>query len=424
MEDFFIILALILLNGLFAMSEIALISARKTSLSNDANKGNKSAQRALKLSNEPDKFLSVIQIGITLIGILTGIYSGDVLASDFSMILIGWGIPISYSHSIAQILIVVFVTYLSIILGELVPKRIGLCIAEKTAKMVAYPMYIISLIASPFVWLLSKSTSFIFNLLNINASESKVTEEEIKMIIQEGTEDGEVQEVEQDIMERVFMMGDLKVSSIMTHRNEIISLDINMSKEEVLHILEQHIFEVYPVGNGNMDSVIGIISLKDLVLNIWKPDFKLSQVVRQAVYFYESMNVYKVLEQMKIQQTSRALICDEFGSCQGIITLKDILEGLVGSIHSINEEPDIVKRNDGEEWLIDGQCSFYDFLSHFGKEHLYEDNDFNTLGGLILEVLEHIPNVGEIIQWDAFTFEVVDMDGIRIDKVLVSFKKN
>ncbi|MEG2673785.1 MAG: CNNM domain-containing protein, partial [Muribaculaceae bacterium] len=229
MKDIFIIIALILLNGLFAMAEIALISARKTSLSNDAKRGSKSAKRALLLANEPDKFLSVVQIGITLIGILTGIYSGDVLATDFSTILINIGVPSAYAHSVAQILIIAVVTYLSIILGELVPKRIGLGIAEKTAKIVALPMYIISIISSPFVWLLSKSTSLIFNLFKIDVTNNKVTENEIKMIIQEGTDSGEVQEVEQDIMERALMLGDLKISSIMTHRNEIVALDINMT---------------------------------------------------------------------------------------------------------------------------------------------------------------------------------------------------
>lgn len=402
------------------MSEIALISARKTSLSHDAKKGSKSAQRALKLAKEPDKFLSVIQIGITLIGILTGIYSGDVLASDFSAILINWGMLAAYSHAVAQTTIVVLVTYLSIILGELVPKRIGLGIAEKTAKAVAYPMYLISVAASPFVWLLSKSTSFIFNLLGVHITENKVTEEEIKMIIQEGKDGGEVQEVEQDIVERVFMMGDLRVSSIMTHRSDIIWFDINMTKEQVKSILGQQIFEVYPVGDGNLDTVIGIVSLKDLVLNLEKTDFTLSQVIRPAVYFHESMNVYKVLEKMKQKHTSRALICDEFGSFQGIVTLKDILEGLVGSIDNANEEPYIIKRQDEESWLADGQCPFYDFLSYFEKEYLYESNDFNTLGGLIISMLGCIPNTGDVLKWGEFTFEIVDMDGVRIDKILIN----
>lgn len=423
MEEIIIIIALILLNGVFAMSEVALISARKTSLSNDAKKGNKSAARALRLANDPDKFLSVVQIGITLIGILTGIYSGDVLAGDFSKILIGWGVAASYAYPLAQFVIVVLVTYFSIIMGELVPKRIGMGIAEKIAKLVATPMYVISVIASPFVWFLSKSTTVIFNLLGIDMSENKVTEEEIKMIIQEGMDDGEVQEVEQDIMERVFLMGDLRVSSIMTHRSDIVWFDIHMTKAQVRAILEKQIFEIYPVADGSLDAVQGIVSLKDLVLNFEKPDFQIAQVVHPVPYFYESMNVYKVLEQMKERHMSRALICDEFGSCQGIVTLKDILEGLVGSIDNINEEPDIIKRTEGDGWLVDGQCPFYDFLSYFEMEELYEDNRFNTLGGLVLETLEHIPSTGEVMEWHGFVFEIVDMDGVRIDKILVNRRK-
>ncbi|MEG0012056.1 MAG: hemolysin family protein [Muribaculaceae bacterium] len=420
MKDIFIIIALILLNGLFAMAEIALISARKTSLSNDAKRGSKSAKRALLLANEPDKFLSVVQIGITLIGILTGIYSGDVLATDFSTILINIGVPSAYAHSVAQILIIAVVTYLSIILGELVPKRIGLGIAEKTAKIVALPMYIISIISSPFVWLLSKSTSLIFNLFKIDVTNNKVTENEIKMIIQEGTDSGEVQEVEQDIMERALMLGDLKISSIMTHRNEIVALDINMTIEQIKCVLEKHLYEIYPVIDGDLDSTIGIVSLKDIALGLYNRELSLSNVSTPAIYFYENMKVYKVLEQMKQQRLSRALVCDEFGSCQGIITLKDILEGLVGSIDGINDEPNIVKRSDGDGWLVDGQSSFYDFLSYFEREYHYDNNKFSTLSGLILNILERIPNTGEIVKWNEFTFEIVDMDGARIDKILVT----
>lgn len=224
MNEIIIIISLILLNGIFAMSEIALISARKSSLNTDAKKGSKAAKLALKLANEPDRFLSTIQIGITLIGILTGIYSGAALTDDFSVILKNWGVSPLYASLIAQGLIVVAVTYLTLIFGELVPKRIGLSIAEKASKVVARPMYILSLVAAPFVWLLSKSTSCMFNLLGIKDSDNKVTEEEIKSIVQEGKEGGEVQEVEQDIVERVFILGDLKVSSIMTQRNEIIWL--------------------------------------------------------------------------------------------------------------------------------------------------------------------------------------------------------
>lgn len=419
MNEILIIISLILLNGIFAMSEIALISARKSSLGTDAKKGSKTAKLALKLANEPNRFLSTVQIGITLIGILTGIYSGATLADDFSSILNNWGMSSAYSHIVAQGIIVAAVTYLTLIFGELVPKRIGLSIAERASKVVARPMYFLSLIAAPFVWILSKSTSGMFNLLGIKDSENKVTEEEIKSIVQEGKEDGAVQEVEQDIVERVFLLGDMTVDSIMTQRNEIIWLHIDMDKNLVKKTLEHQLFEMYPVISGKKDEVCGVIFLKDLVLHLDKPDFNLKSIIKPAFYFHESMSVYKALEVMKLDGISRALVCDEFGLCQGIVTLRDIMEALLGSVNDTHKEPDIIKRTDNDGWLVDGQCPFYDFLSYFEREDLYENTNYNTISGLILGYLEHIPKSGEKVFWNDFSIEVVDMDGVRIDKVLV-----
>lgn len=403
------------------MSEIALISARKSSLTTDAKKGNKAAKAALKLAGEPDNFLSTVQIGITLIGILTGIYSGNTIAVLFTDWLLSVGVASKYASWLAQGSIVVVVTYLTLILGELVPKRIGLSISEKVAKTVARPMLLLSVVGSPFVWLLAKSTSGIFNLLGISASENKVTEEEIKSMVQEGTEGGEVQPVEQDIVQRVFLTGDLKVSSIMTHKSDLVCMDINITHQEVKDLLKRVLYEVYPVIDGDMDHVKGVVYLKDLVLYLENEDFKVSDIVKQAVYFHESMNVYKVLEQMKTGGFSRGLVCDEFGACVGMVTLKDIFEALVGNLNDEHEEPDIIKRVDKEGWLVDGQCPFYDFLCYFKREDLYEDAEYTTVAGLILERLEHIPHSGESITWNGFSFEVVDMDGARIDKVLVNY---
>lgn len=420
MSEILIIIGLILLNGVFAMSEIALISARKSNLTTDAKKGNKSAQTALKLANEPDRFLSTVQIGITLIGILTGIYSGNTIAVIFGEWMAQIGVPKFYAFTVAQALIVVIVTYLTLIFGELVPKRIGLSVAEKAAKVVARPMYVLSVIASPFVWLLSKSTSVMFNLLGIKSSESKVTEEEIKSIIQEGTEGGEVQPVEQDIVERVFLMGDLKIDSIMTHKKDLVWLDVNNSADEVRAVLKQDLYEVYPIADGGLDHVLGIITLKDLVLTLERKDFSLRSLIRKPMYFYESMSVYKALELMKAQNMSRGLVCDEFGACTGIITLKDILEGLVGTVNDEgSEEPYIVKRKEAPGWLVDGQCPIYDFLEYFDSEELYETAEYTTVAGLVISQLEHIPQSGETTTWKDFSFEVVDMDGARIDKLLV-----
>jgi putative hemolysin len=416
--EILIILFLILLNGLFSMSEIAVISARKTSLRNEAKHGSKTADAALKLSSHPAHFLSTVQVGITLIGILTGLYSGDVLAIKFTPLLASWGVPVNFAYSIAKISIVIIVTYLAIIFGELVPKRIGLSAAEKIAKLIARPMNWLSFIMRPFVWTLSKSSSLIFNLLGIKEEDAKVTEEEIKTLIREGTEDGEVRQVEQDIMERVFSLGDRDLESIMTPRMDIVWIDAKMTKNEIKELIYYNPYSKFPVGKEDLDHLEGVVYVRDIFNHIDSPDFDIRKTMHPIQYFYENMEVYAALEEMKKQQNHLALITDEFGVLQGMVTIKDIMEAIVGEIPGPHEEPEIIKRQDGS-YLVDGQCSFYNFLSYFKLGDLYSDNEYNTLGGLILEELGHIPRSGEILEWKNFTLEIIDMDGARIDKVLV-----
>ena len=377
------------------------------------------------MANDPDRFLSTVQIGITLIGILTGIYSGASLSGRFSDVFESFGMPERWAYPLAQGLIVIIVTYLTIVFGELVPKRIGMSVAERVAKVIARPMHILSVIASPFVWILSKSTEAMVNLLGVKDAETKVTEEDIKSIVQEGKEDGEVQEVEQDIVERVFMLGDLTVDSKMTHRSDVVTLDVSMTKDEIKQVLNENLYEAYPLIDRGIDNILGVVLLKDLLFRLDGDTPDLKALMHPAVYFYENMSVYKALEQMKEKRLTQAFICDEFGSFQGIVTLRDILEGLVGTIDEVAEDPEIVKREGSEGWLVDGQCSFYDFLSYFDKEDLYdnEQQDYNTLAGLIIEQLKHIPQAGERTEWNCFDFEIVDMDGVRIDKVLVTMKE-
>ena len=423
MDEIFIILLLILLNGFFAMSEIALISARKSNLQADAEKGNKSARRALKLASDPDKFLSAVQIGITLIGILTGIFSGNRIAAEFADVFEKAGMTEVAAESLAKGIIVVIVTFLTLIFGELVPKKIGMSASEKVSRAVSGPMAFISVIASPFVWVLSKTTHLISKALRLQNQETKVTEEEIRSIIQEGTDEGEVLPMEQDIVENVFALGDLKVSTIMTHRSDIVWLEKDMDESEVRKTIEENLYEEYPVVDGDMDHVIGILSLKDFVVNLGKGSFNIQKMMHEPVYFHENMNVYTVLEEMKRKHISRALICDEFGLCTGIITLKDIIEGLVGNVYDDDEEPDIVARQGNDGWLVDGQCPIYDFLRHFDvDDDFLQDSEYTTVAGLILDELDHVPVAGEKVEWGDFSFEVVDMDGARIDKVIVKRK--
>lgn len=417
--EIFIITGLILLNGILSMSEIALVSARKARLETEAKKGNKSARTALQLANEPDKFLSTVQIGITLIGILTGLYSGEALAHHFAELIATVPAFQPYALGIAKTTIVIIVTYLTLVFGELVPKRIGMGCPEKVAMLIARPMNFLSLVASSFVWLLSKSTVLAVKMTGINTQEeNKVTEEEIKAIVKEGFDGGEVQEVEQDIVERVFSLGDRNVGSIMTHRSEMVWLDLNDSVEVVREKVEANLFNIYPVAADKFDNIQGVVYLKDLFACIDQPDFSLSKVIRPAQYLPENQSVYNALEQFKRTRINYGIVTDEFGGVQGIVVLKDIMEGLIGQVPEVGEESEIVERADGS-WLVDGQLSFYDFLEHFDMEDLYAEHDYNTLSGLILEILERVPKTGETLTWLSFEFEIVDMDGARIDKVLV-----
>lgn len=417
--EFLVIIVLILLNGLFSMAEIAVVSSRKTKLEADAKKGNVAARKVLDVAEKPEAFLSTIQIGITLIGILTGMYSGDAWAEDFAQLLAKWPWMESYALVVAKIIIVVGVTYLTLVLGELFPKRLGMNAAEKIAKVVVNPMHILSKVVMPFVWLLSASTKVMMRLFGVKESEdSRVTEDEIKAIIQEGTEDGEIEEVEQDIVERVFTLSDRNVGSIMTHRSEMVWLDVNDDHAKLSGIIKEHLYNVYPVAREELDELLGVVYLKDLFGRIDQSDFDLEKLLRPALYLPENQNVYTALESMKQNYVKYGLVTDEFGAIQGIVTLKDIMIALLGSIPEVDEEQEIVAREEGG-WLVDGQCSFYDFLAHFDKEDWYAKYNYNTISGLILEHLEHVPKAGESLDWESFHFEIVDMDGARIDKIIV-----
>ncbi|MBQ7851591.1 MAG: HlyC/CorC family transporter [Muribaculaceae bacterium] len=421
MSDIIIILLLILLNGVFAMSEIAIISARKHVLEKKSKGGHKGAATALKLATDPDLFLSTIQIGITLIGILTGIFSGEALGGHLAKLFVEWGTPMAVALPVAKILVVAVVTYLTLVFGELVPKRIGMASADGVAQFMARPVYWLSVVAKPFVWLLAKSTSWLVSLCGIKGNGAKITEEEIKSIIQEGTEHGEVTKVEQDIMERVLLMGDLKVGSIMTHRADVAYIDVSADVEAIRAVFRTDLHDNYPVVNSSLDDVVGVITLKELILHLNDSNFDLQSLMMPIQAVYEDMSIYDCLEKLMAEHHAGfALVYDEFGECQGVITLRDIFEGLVGVVNADEEDPQIVARADGNSWLVDGQCSFYDFLVYFDMEDVSDATDYNIIGALILSRLGRFPETGEKITWNDFTLEVVDMDGVRIDKVLVS----
>lgn len=420
MDDILIICALILLNGVFSMSEVALISARKSRLSTDARKGNRSAAVALKLAEEPERFLSTVQIGITLIGILTGIYSGATIANELGEALIGRGVKPSIAMGLSKVLIVTVVTYLSIVVGELVPKKIGMNMADTIARIVAPPMKLLSTVTYPVVWILSVSTSGISRLLGIDRKAATVTEDEIKSLIKEGTEGGEVKEVEQDIMERALVLGDLRVESIMTVRGDVACLSEGMSSGEVMQMISRELHTSYPVYGSRKSEIVGVVSLKQLILALNSDDFNLGALVTPGLYLPENMSVYDALDTFKVKKAHSALVCDEYGDFCGVVTLRDILDGLVGNCPDEIEEPMIVKRNSKDEWLVDGRCPVYDFLSHFDREDLYEPASYTTVGGMIMDHLQRVAATGDIIHWNGFRLEVVDMDNTRVDKVAVA----
>lgn len=420
MDDLIIIAALIVFNGVFSMSEVALISARKSKLTADAKRGSRSAATALKLSNEPDRFLSTVQIGITLIGILTGLFSGATIATDFGEYLASLGMAPKPALWLSKVVIVSVVTYLSIVVGELVPKRIGLGRADAIAKVVAGPMQWLSALTFPIVWLLSVSTSAIVRLLRVGDNAQRVTEDEIKSLIQEGADSGEVREVEQDIMERALVLGDCRVGAVMTTRNEVSCLTVDMDADSVRAVLARDLHSSYPVFDKNKEDVCGVISLKKLILTLDSKDFNIEKELTHGMSLPETMTVYDALDAFKREKVHTGLVFDEYGCFQGIVTLSDILGGLVGDIPLGVDEPMIKKRPDKDEWIVDGRCMIYDFLAYFDREDLYEPASYTTIGGLVMESLRRVPSEGDAFTWRGFRLEVVDMDRVRIDKIAVT----
>lgn len=403
------------------MSEIALVSARKARLESQANKGNKRAKEALELANHPDTFLSTVQIGITLIGILTGIYSGNKLTDDFIVFLNRFPLTQPYSEGLATAIIVIIITYFTLILGELVPKRLGLASPEGIAKFMARPMQILSYITYPFIWLLSKSSFVIMKLFNVKSNENQVTEEEIKAIISEGTEHGAIEEAEQEIIERVFHLGDRNITSLMTHRSDIVWFNLNDTEAKIRQTILEHPHTMYPICDGDIDNVKGVVLLKDLYVS---DDYTLFKDLMKPAFFVPDNNTaYQVMEKFKESQTYSCFIVDEYGSIRGMITLTDIMEAIIGDLPEADDKDDyeIVEREDGS-YLIDAQIPFYDFLTRFDKTEWLSESDYeyDTLAGCILHELERIPQTGDTLEWKDFKIEIMDMDGHRIDKVLVT----
>jgi putative hemolysin len=423
--ELLILTILIILNGILAMSEMAIVSSRKIKLQKMMKDGKKHAKTVIELIEDPNQFLSTIQIGITLIGILTGAVGGVALSGPISEILV---IYIPHGDIVAMLIIVAITTYFTLVIGELVPKRISLNNPEKIAVKIAKYMKLLSKICGPLVTVLGKSTDFILRLIGSdNVKESVVTEDEIKLLIEEGIEDGTIEKEEEDIIKRVFRLDEQKIDMLMTPKTDVIWIDLDEGEEELKKKIIHSERSIFPVARGELDNIVGVIQTKDILSSLFTDgDLDIETCLKKPLIVPENLPSLDILKQFKENKeyVHMALVVDEHGSVEGLITLNDILEGLVGDIPGIDEtdDPTAIQRNDGS-WLIDGGLSVEKFKEIFEiEEDLPQEqkDSYTTLAGFILSYLGKIPETGETFQWENFKFEIIDMDGHHIDKILIN----
>ena len=422
--EIIIIIILIILTGYLSMAELAVVSVRKSKIQKYIEEGNKNGQIVLDLLEDPNEFLSTVQIGISLIGVLTGAFGGVTLAEPLSKL-----IPfIPYSNMVSVVIVVIVTTYLTLVIGEIVPKVIALNDPERVSLKVAKSMVILSKICKPISFILAKSSRFLLWLMRVeNRDKDIVTEEEIELMIQEGREDGTIEQEEEDIIKRVFKLDDQKVESIMTPRNEIIWIDLEDERDvNKVKIIESK-RSIFPISTGELDDFIGVVQAKDILSVMFSEDkFDVKKIVKEPLVVSEHLETLELLKEFKENQgyVHMALVVDEFGSVEGLITLNDLLEGIVGDIPGIDEEaePQAIERDDGS-WLIDGRYPIDRFKELFNfKDNLpdEEEDNYTTLAGFILSLSGTIPNEEDKYEFEHFIFEIVDIDGHQIDKVLVS----
>lgn len=416
------VLFLILLNGFFAMSELAVVSARKIRLQQMAEEGSRGARTALALQEDPSRFLSTVQIGITLIGVINGAVGGATLAERLAPILDAIPALTGYGQTLSIAIVVMAITYLSLIAGELVPKRIALNNAEAIASFAAPIMRSLSKATAPFVWLLGASTEAMLKLLRVpEKAEQTVTEEEVKSLIAEGTASGVFDPGEKRMIEGVMRLADRTVRSLMTPRPEVMWLDIDDEPDNIKREIREAGHSRFPVCRGDFDDVIGVVHTKDLLHRLLQGGpFDVRADVRDALIVHDGTEVMRLLDLFKQSGEQMAIVVDEYGTVEGIATLTDVLEGIAGELPDDGgEDSDIVRREDGS-LLIDGMMAVEEVEAHLGLKSLRdEDSGYHTLAGFLLFKLGRIPTAGEYADHDGYRFEVVDMDGRRIDKVLV-----
>ena len=410
---------LIVLNAVLAMSEAALVASRKTKLQQQANDGDKLSATALKLMSDPNIFLSTVQIGITLIGVLSGAVGGATLSEHLTTKFAQIPILRPYSESLAIGLVVMVITILSLWIGELVPKRLALHSPEQIARVVAGPMLFISRVFSPIIRVLSSATNLVLKLMGIKPSvESPITEEELQVLIAQGTQAGVFEEAEQDMVEGIFSLGDQRVYSLMTPRTDIVYLDIEDTIEEVRQRIAECEFSRFPVRQESLDSILGIVKARDLLVrSLSGEEIKLRDLLKPAFFIPETMFASRALEVFKEKGTELLLVIDEFGGLQGLLTVNDVFEEIVGQIEM--EEPQATQRQDGS-WLLDGMLGVDEFKEIFNVKVLPHEDEYETLSGFVMVSLGRVPQSSDQFEWHDLRFEVIDMDGRRVDKVLVT----
>jgi putative hemolysin len=423
--EILVVLLLLVANGVFAMSEIALVSARKSRLQQRAEEGDHAARRALHLAEHPERFLATVQVGITLVGTLAGAFGGAAIAEPLAAWLQQYPAVAEYARPLSLGLVVLGITYFSLIVGELVPKQIGLNHPERIAAAMAGPMDMISRVARPLVWLLTTSTRLVLRLLRIRKpNEAPVTEAEIAVLLEQGTQAGVFEEEEQDLVERVFWLGDQRVVSLMTPRHRIVWLDLDASVQEHRAAMVEHRYSRYLVCQGALDHVLGMVEVKDL----WAAELQgqrvddLRPLLRQPLFIPESTRALHVLEKFRETGIHLALVVNEYGGTEGIVTLNDVLEEISGEMGRGNTPPPtpVVRRDDGS-LLVDGAVSMEEFREILDLEdRRHESREYRTVGGWVFTTIGHVPQPGEHFDSGGYRVEVVDMDGNRIDKVLVA----
>lgn len=417
-----VILLLILVNGVFAMSEIAIVSARQVRLERMARDGSLGARAALDLMDKPNRFLSTVQVGITLVGIFAGAFGGATIAGVLAELLRDVPLVGRYAGGVSLALVVGAITYLSVVVGELVPKRIALQYAERISTLVSRPMQTISMLAGPIVRLLSVSTEAVLAIMGIKAQpQAAVTEEEIRVLVEQGAQAGMIEEVERDMVESIFRLDDRTLETMMTPRLEIVWLDVNATPEENRRLIENSNFSRFPVCDGDLDHVLGIVHTKDLLSDCLDGrQMDIRGAMRSPLYVPESVHALRALERFKQSGIHMALLIDEYGGIEGVVTLFDILEAIVGDIPTLGEieEPPIVQREDGS-WLVDGLLAIDEFIAHFDIRTMPSEGAYQTVGGFMVLMIGNVPSASDYFEWQGLRLEVADMDGNRVDKILV-----